>query len=209
MIRPSHLLLAMLLPAAAVAQGHGHGTHGHLHSSPQATTQSPYSGMETRAIKSLSAQDIADLRRGAGWGLALAAELNGVPGPAHLLELKDEIGLSSAQVAAIETIFVEMQSEAQAVGERLIAAEAAIEEAFRAGELAPDRLRALIDTAAEARADLRYIHLSRHLETPPLLSAEQIARYNDLRGYSATDPCDAVPVGHDPVMWRRHNGCDE
>lgn len=208
MIRPSHLLLALLLPAAAIAQDHGHGTHGHAHAPAQAVTPSPYAGMEAREIKSLSEQDIADLRRGAGWGLALAAELNGVPGPAHLLELKNEIGLSPDQVSPIEAIFAAMQAEAQGAGERFIAAEAAIEEAFRAGDLTPDTLRALIDTAAAARAELRYVHLSRHLETPPLLTAEQFALYSDLRGYGATDPCDAVPAGHDPAMWRRHNGCD-
>ena len=48
----------------------------------------PYAGLEARAIKSLSAADVQELRRGGGWGLALPAELNGVPGPAHLLELK-------------------------------------------------------------------------------------------------------------------------
>lgn len=208
MIRPPHFLLALLLPVAAFAQDHSHSTNGHGLAPAQTVTSSPYAGMETREIKSLSEQDIADLRRGAGWGLALAAELNGVPGPAHLLELKNEIALSADQVSAIEAIFAAMQAEAQAAGERFIAAEAAIEEAFREGELTPDALRALIDTAEAARAELRYVHLSRHLETPPLLTAEQIARYNDLRGYGATDPCDAVPAGHDPAMWRRHNGCD-
>jgi len=42
---------------------------------------SEYSGDEDRAIKSLSADDIEELRRGGGWGFARAAELNGVPGP--------------------------------------------------------------------------------------------------------------------------------
>lgn len=206
MIRLFPLLVAMILPSAAPAQDHGQGTQSHT---PQAVAPSPYAGMETRAIKSLSDQDIADLRRGAGWGLALAAELNGVPGPAHLLELADEIGLSADQIAAIGSIFSAMQAEAQAAGDRLIAAEAAIEAAFRDGGLTPDRLRALIDTAAAARAELRYVHLSRHLETPPLLTPGQIARYNELRGYGAADPCDAVPAGHDPTMWRRHNGCED
>lgn len=164
--------------------------------------------METREIRSLSETDIAELRRGAGWGLALPAELNGVPGPAHLLELKGEIGLTAAQVTAIEAIFAEMQAEARAAGERFIAAEAAIEAAFREGNLNPDRLRALVDASAEARAALRFVHLRRHLETPPLLTAGQIARYNELRGYAAGDPCANVPEGHDPAMWRRHNNCD-
>jgi len=188
------LLVALLWPIPAIAQDHAE------HSS--------YAGFETREIKSLSDADLDDLRRGAGWGLALSAELNGVPGPAHLLELKDQIGLSADQVSAIEAIFAAMQSEAQEAGLHFIEAEAAIEAAFRADNLDPEQLRALIQTSAAARAELRYIHLVRHLATPPLLRPEQIIQYNALRGYSEEGPCDMVPDGHDPVMWRRHNNCD-
>ena len=64
------LTLAICMPASTLAQ-HSHGA------------QTPYSGMQDRAIKSLSDNDIKELRRGGGWGLALAAELNGMPGPTH------------------------------------------------------------------------------------------------------------------------------
>jgi Spy/CpxP family protein refolding chaperone len=188
------LLLFLLFSTAADAQ-------------TSAPAPSPYAGMQTRAIKSLSETDIAELRRGAGWGFALPAELNGAPGPRHLLDMKNEIGLSPEQVAALESIFEEMRSEARAAGERFIAAEAAIEAAFRAGGLTTDRLRGLVLAAAEARAELRLIHLTRHLQTPPLLTGAQIARYNALRGYGAVDPCAATPPGHDPALWRRHNNC--
>lgn len=170
-------------------------------------TPSSYAGLEARPIKSLSAEDLEELGRGGGWGLALAAELNGMPGPAHLLELQDSIGLTESQVTAIEAIFIAMQAEAQAAGERFIAAEAAIEAAFQEGLLDPGQLRQLIDASAAARAQLRFIHLSRHLETTPLLTEDQIERYNRLRGYGRPDPCASVPEGHDPAMWRRHNGC--
>ena len=193
MIRPLIIgIFGAFLSLAATAQHHSH---------------SPYAGMERREIKSLSDADIADLRRGAGWGLALSAELNGMPGPAHVLELKDRLGLSPAQIASIEAIFLAMQTEARAAGESFIAAEAAIESAFRQGNLTEDRLRSLVAAAAEARANLRFIHLSRHLQTPALLTADQIARYNELRGYTASDPCTNIPQGHDPTMWRRHHNC--
>lgn len=191
MIRISCLLLA-LLPAAAGAQEHA---------------ASPYAGLETRTIKSLSEADIDELRRGAGWGLALPAELNGVPGPAHLLELREEIALSADQVARIEAIYAAMKADAVAAGERFIAAEQAIEAAFVSGELDDTRLRALIAASAAARAELRFVHLSRHLLTTPLLTGAQVDRYKVLRGYAA-DPCASVPAGHDPDMWRRHNACD-
>lgn len=172
----------------------------------QHSGHSPYAGYETRAIKSLSETDLEELRRGGGWGLALPAELNGVPGPAHLLELKDEIPLSREQVSAIETIFAEMQTEAISAGERLISMEQALEAAFVAGDLNEPALRALIDDAEIARSNLRFIHLSRHLSASALLSRDQIDRYNALRGYSA-NPCLNVPEGHDAEAWRRHNAC--
>ncbi|MDH3660820.1 MAG: hypothetical protein OEU92_12485 [Alphaproteobacteria bacterium] len=166
----------------------------------------PYEGYQTREIKSLSEQDIADIRRGAGWGLALLAELNGKPGPAHLLELKDDIGLSGEQVAAIEIVYKDMRAEAIEAGERFIEAEAALNTAFEGGDLDEARLLDLIAEAASARAALRFTHLSRHLSTPALLTEEQIRRYNVLRGY-ADDPCGKAPEGHDPDMWRKHNKC--
>lgn len=191
-MRPVLIVLAVLWPLAAAAQ----------------QSHSDYAGMENRDIKALSDADLDDPRRGMGWGLALAAELNGVPGPAHLLELKDRIGLNPDQVSAIGKILAQMTSEAQAAGAEFIAAEQAIEAAFRAGDLSPDGLRDLIERASAARSELRYIHLVRHLQTPPLLSNAQIKAYNRLRGYAAANPCDTVPEGHDADMWRRHNNCD-
>lgn len=188
--------ISFLMPFSTFAQDHGHNHSG-----------TPYAGFETREIKSLSEQDIAELRRGGGWGLALPAELNGLPSPAHLLELQEELALSRDQVAAITFMFEEMQTEAIAAGERFIAAEAAVSAAFDDAVVPHEELASLLATAAEARAALRLVHLSRHLATPALLSDEQVRRYSILRGYS-DNPCASVPEGHDPTMWRRHNGCD-
>lgn len=170
--------------------------------------RSAYAGEEFRAIKSLSADDIAELRRGGGWGLAKAAELNGMPGPAHLLEMKDEIALDAAQVAAIEAIYDEMKAAAIAGGEKLIALEAELDRQFRDATITDDALHASLDAIAAARKALRYVHLSTHVKTPAILSPDQIAQYNKLRGYADPDPCANLPEGHDPEMWRKHNGCE-
>jgi hypothetical protein len=61
-----------------------------------AQSQQPYAGLEGRSIKALSEQQVADLRAGRGMSLALAAELNGYPGPMHVLELADSLDLSSS-----------------------------------------------------------------------------------------------------------------
>ncbi len=197
------MLRAMILALAALALAQsGQATeqhHGHA---------KPYGGQQNREIKSLSAADLAELRRGGGWGLAKAAELNGVPGPAHLLELKEAIPLNPDQVDAITKLFDAMRAQAVKQGAVLIAAERALDRMFRDGSATEDRLRQALDAVAQARRDLRFIHLATHLKTPAILTAQQIDRYNALRGYGQPDPCSRVPTGHDPVMWRKHNGCD-
>ncbi len=187
-----------LIAFAAAAQHHGHSGHS--------AHASPYAGQEQRAIKSLSDADISELERGGGWGLARAAELNGVPGPMHLLEMRKEISLTADQVAKLEVIFRQMQQDAIVEGKRLIAGEKALEDAFRAGSVSDQALRKLLADIEASRSALRYIHLAAHLTSPRLLTAEQIRMYNQLRGYRG-DPCASVPEGHDPKMWRLHNGC--
>ena len=149
------------------------------------TGPSPYVGEEARPVKSLSPEDIAELRRGGGWGLAKTAELNGMPGPAHLLELKDAIPLTPEQVETVAAIFERMREAAVVEGERFIAAEQALEDAFRANTVTEGSLERMVAGIERGRARLRFIHLSAHLGTPELLTGAQIARYAALRGYHA------------------------
>ena len=169
---------------------------------------SKYVGEEKRIIKSLSPDDIAELRKGGGWGLAKAAELNGVPGPAHLLEMKDKIPLNDNQVNAIDKIYQGMRVQAIQQGERLIALEQELELLFRSGSVTQDALRSALSKVAKARMELRFTHLATHLKTPDILSKDQIRKYNELRGYSNPNPCANIPEGHNAEMWRKHNGCN-
>jgi hypothetical protein len=84
------------------------------------SAQIPYAGMQTRPIKALSDQQIADLRAGRGMGLALAAELNGYPGPSHVLELADRLELSTDQRAGVQRLFDSMKAEAVPLGSKLL-----------------------------------------------------------------------------------------
>lgn len=169
---------------------------------------SPYAGQEQREIKSLSEEDIKELRRGGGWGFAKSAELNGLPGPAHLLELKDEIPLSPNQVSTITNVFEKMRNMAIEQGERLIDLERILEMELRGNTVTPDALQAMLTQIGQTRADLRYVHISAHLAMKEILTTEQIGRYNQLRGYDLDDPCVNVPEGHDPEIWRKHNNCE-
>src|SRR5258707_464441 len=95
-----------------------------------AGAQTPYAGTQTRPIKALSEQQVADLGAGRGMGLALAAELNGYPGPSHVLELADKLELSADQRASIQHLFDSMKEEAVPLGSKLIAQEADLDRQF-------------------------------------------------------------------------------
>ena len=169
---------------------------------------SPYAGMEVREIKSFSNDDIAQLRAGHGWGLSLVAELNGVPGPKHVLELQEELGLSAQQVAATQAAYDRMKENAIPLGEEFIRLERRLEQSFSAGAVDKKSLRKQLAAIADVRRDLRYAHLAAHLAMPNILTEEQVRQYSSLRGYDGGDPCASVPPGHNAAMWRKHNGCD-
>jgi len=158
---------------------------------------SRYAGEEKREIKTLSASDIEELSNGRGWGLAKAAELNGVPGPVHLLEMKIEIKLSAGQIRELENLYEKMKKEAIPLGLELIELERELNNRFADNSMTHELLDNSLEKIAKFRKNLRYIHLSTHLKTPDILTPEQIELYNRLRGYAAGDPCKNIPEGHD------------
>ena len=168
---------------------------------------SKYAGQEKREIKSLSEVDIEELKTGGGWGLAKAAELNGMPGPAHLLEMKEEISLDAEQVKTIEALYQKMKKEATQLGLELIRPEKELNDHFANRTISDELLHKLLEKNARVREQLRYVHLATHLKTPDILTPDQIALYNKLRGYTSDDPCQNIPEGHDPEMWKRHHNC--
>src|SRR5262247_4420756 len=85
--------------------------------------QQPYAGLQNRSIKTLSDQQIADLSAGRGMGLALAAELNGYPGPIHAIELAEQLQLSPDQVSKLRSLFDAMKAETIPLGATLISQE--------------------------------------------------------------------------------------
>jgi len=192
-------LAAYFSSLASTAPVSMHNQHAH---------HSAYAGQQDRAIKSLSDDDIAELKAGAGWGLAKVAELNGVPGPVHLLEMKNEIALKPAQVTALETLYTQMNTRAVELGEQLISKEQALEQRFRSDIPSTAELKQLLDEIGSIRSALRFVHLAAHLKTPDILTPHQVVQYNQLRGYASGDPCDSVPEGHNEKMWKRHNNCN-
>lgn len=151
---------------------------------PAAGQESPYAGEEAREIKALSSDEVAGYLAGAGMGLARAAELNHYPGPMHVLELAEPLGLDDEQRRAVAAVERRMRERAVDLGRRLVDAEAALDAAFAAGNVAAADLRRRLHEIADLQAELRLAHLAAHLETRALLRADQVARYDELRGYT-------------------------
>lgn len=172
-------LAALLLAAPAAAQ---HAGHGHA--------AGPYAGFQEREIRALSPAQIQELRSGAGMAMALPAELNGWPGPAHVLELAEPLGLTAQQREASEALATQHRARAVALGEQVIEAERALDRAFSERSISPEGLDAMTARIGALQAALRAEHLRTHLAQTALLTPAQIRRYDDLRGYAA--------AGHTP-----------
>jgi hypothetical protein len=80
------------------------------------TPLAPYAGQQTRSIKALSVEDITVLLKGEGIGMAKAAELNGYPGPKHVLALAGDLRLTTDQLGQVQAIFDGMSAAAKQLG---------------------------------------------------------------------------------------------
>lgn len=145
---------------------------------------SPYASMERSGIASLSQEEFDQLQTGAGMALARAAELNHYPGPLHVIELADSLGLTEDQRTRVAVIRAAMLERAVALGAEIIEAERALSGRFEHAHI--DSATVLTSTMAigQLYGELRYVHLAAHLAVRHLLTPEQISSYDRLRGYT-------------------------
>jgi len=120
---------------------------------------------------------------GEGMGLAKAAELNHYPGPRHVLDIADNLGLSTDQITATRALFDDMHADAQALGKQVVAREDELYALFREQHADADKVRQLTAEIANLQGQLRALHLTAHIHERALLSAEQVTKYDALRTY--------------------------
>ena len=169
----------LILVAASVLLASCSGTDGgsgHNHSQ--------YAGEEKQAFKALSERDVAGYLRGDGMRMALAAELNGYPGPRHILENEGSLGLTAEQKVKVQEAFDGMKRDAQSLGKRLVDKEAELDRLFAEKKIDGSRLPEYLAEIGRINAELRSVHLRTHLEMVKVLTPEQTAQYNRLRGYT-------------------------
>lgn len=162
---------------------------------PAVSTAAPvsaYAGQEDRDIKALSPDDISAYLSGKGMGLARAAELNGYAGPAHVLELATPLALTPEQRRRTEALFAAMTAKAIPLGQALVAQERELDRLFASRAVTAELLASSLQDIGVLQAKVREAHLEAHLHQVAILSAEQNARYAQLRGYRSSPE----PTGH-------------
>ncbi|MNW98935.1 hypothetical protein D3C86_284040 [compost metagenome] len=173
-------LLSVFALAPAIAQHHGQAQAQGHHA---AGNSSPYAGMQSRAIKAMSDEQIAALKAGTGMALAMPAEVNGYPGPSHTLEMASELQLSQEQKTRTQQLFADMQAQAKSAGHEVIEAERELDALFRDKKATPETVSSSVSKAAMTQGKLRETHLRYHLAMLDVLTPEQVAAYSKLRGY--------------------------
>jgi Spy/CpxP family protein refolding chaperone len=160
---------------------------GGNHTNP---TPSAYRDLLASEIRGIDAETIEGYLAGSGLGMALPAELNGYPGPRHVLELAADLEITPEQQRQVQHLFDQMQPQAIDLGKQILEAEAALEQAFRTETITEEWLQQQLAEISRLEAQLGFIHLRTHLATLDILSPHQVMAYNRLRGY------EAIPEGH-------------
>ncbi len=178
------LLVVLAAPDPSEAQQpprdpHAAGAHG-----THAGHDNTYADLVDREIRALSNEEVAALLAGEGMGFALAAELNGVPGPLHVLELRAELELTPETEEAISRLFNEMRGRTSELGAQVVELERTLDRRFAHRHIDAEVIRDLTGRIAALRGEIRAVHLEAHLDVDALLSDEQRARYLRLRGYT-------------------------
>jgi len=155
----------------------------HQHSEQHNNFRSPYAEQLDSPVRGLSSDEVDNLLNGRGAGYARMAELNGYPGLRHVLDLSSQLKLSSQQETEIQAAFERMQFQAKTIGKTIVSKEQKLSEAFASGKISNTELEKQTEELARLYGELRKTHLQAHLQINPLLSAEQIKKYNRLRGY--------------------------
>jgi hypothetical protein len=140
-------------------------------------------GQPSRAVKSLSDSEIAGYLEGRGMGFAKTAELNGYPGPDHVLELATQLGLSPHQRATIERLKHSMKKAAR-LGNWLVRDERRLDLLFAEGQANDENITPLVQRIGNLEAEIRLVHLRAHIEMRRILSADQIKKYEQARGHA-------------------------
>jgi Spy/CpxP family protein refolding chaperone len=156
--------------ALAAVQIGSHGSHG---AGSSAAHRRMHPGLEERS---------GVIAQGLGAGLAFPADQSDYPGPCHVLELKDVLGLTAEQELRMEELQTGMFAASRPASSWLLEAEARLRRLFADGMADEPGVRAAVAEAERAWAEVRLIHFLAHLQTRTVLTEEQRRLYRQRAG---------------------------
>ena len=127
------------------------------------------------------------LLKGEGAGQGLYAELNGYPGPKHVLDVATMLSLTPEQKRRITEIYKQMDARARELGTRIVRVEDELNTAFRQGLVNERSVNDDAEQIGRLRGRLRAVHLTAHLKTKDILSRTQLDMYKSLRAKDNQD----------------------
>ena len=132
--------------------------------------------------------DRGSLLNAEGKGQAKYAEMNGYPGPKHILDHAKELQLTDAQTKSIQRIYTEMSARAKELGQRIVGIEEELNDAFKSGLVSEKSVRDDAEQIGKLRGRLRGVHLITNLKAKSVLTTSQLETCRKLRGEGRQDP---------------------
>jgi Spy/CpxP family protein refolding chaperone len=181
---PAALLVAIsLVSSPAVAQEHGEsdgdmGGKHQMHGQAQGGMQGMGGGM----LGGVSEQEKEALLKGAGLGAGMIAMMNGYPGPKHVLEMGDELGLTAEQRESIGKTYGKVKAESVEFGTELVEKDEKLTALFASGSVSTGEVEKLSREIGELQGRVRAAHLNAHVETYDALTPAQREQLSSMQG---------------------------
>jgi hypothetical protein len=99
--------------------------------------------------------------------------------------MASELQLTDRQRVEIELIYQNMSNKAKNIGVAIIALEQDMDRALANKTITEENLKLMLDKSGDLYGQLRFVHLSAHLDTVQMLTVEQVQMYNKIRGYDS------------------------
>lgn len=171
------ILTAVVVALAGLGAARASAQHGH--------EGAPGGDRGRPSVHACEAEFEAVVRDGRGFGMAFTADQTGYPGPLHVLELKERLGLSDEQEARVRALLQAMFAASRPKGAALLEAEATLKQLFADGAPSEAAVRAAVAEVERARGEVRLVHLLTHLKTRDVLTEGQRRLYHQARWSSA------------------------
>lgn len=98
-----------------------------------------------------------------------------------------ELDLSLDQKQRTEALFTSMEGKAIDLGHALIEQESELDRQFASRTATPESVAATLQRIGELQAKVRGTHLQAHLAQLEILTPSQVAKYQELRGYTGAN----------------------